>query len=217
MSESTNPLIRAIDRVTRPPILTVFGTLQALAILVFAAGYLATRRPPAETGGKPGTGDFLAFFVGGTLVREGRGATLYDFAVQRSVHDSVLAEHPETVQRYLNPPGLAIALAPSTALGYIPSFFLFTLAMVLVLIAAAWMAAPAFREIRAVPWGGATALLLTAGYLPIALTMFGGQDTVLTLCLLAGVYSGLRSHRPIAAGVFLGLLTYKPQFAILPG
>jgi alpha-1,2-mannosyltransferase len=217
MSESTNPLIRAIDRVTRPPILTVFGMLQALAILFFAAGYLATRRPPAETGGKPGTGDFLAFFVGGTLVREGRGAALYDFSVQRAVHDSVLAEHREAFQPYRNPPGLAVALAPYTALGYVPSFFFFTLAMVLALMAATLVAAPALPWVRAVPWGGATAVLLVAGYLPVALTMFGGQNTVLTLFLVAGVYSGLRTHRATAAGVFLGLLTYKPQFAIVPG
>lgn len=217
MPERTNPLTRAIDRVTRPPILTVFGMLQVLAILFFAAGYLATRRPPAQTGGKPGTGDFMAFFVGGTLVREGRGAALYDFAAQRAVHDSVLAEHPEGVQRYLNPPGLAVAVAPSTALGYVPSFFLFTLAMVVALVAAALVAAPAMPEIRAVPWGGATALLLCTGYMPIALTMFGGQDTVLTLLFLVGLYAGLRTHRPVAAGVFLGLLMYKPQFAVLPG
>ena len=134
MSESTNPLARAIDRVTRPPILTIFGVLQALAILFFVAGYVTTRRPPDQTNGKPGTGDFLAFFVGGTLVREGRGAALYDFDVQRAVHDSVLAEHPETVQRYLNPPALAVVLAPATALGYLPSFFLFTLLMVVALV-----------------------------------------------------------------------------------
>ena len=200
-----------------PPILTIFAVLQALAIMFFAVGYLATRRPPAETGGKPGTGDFLAFFVGGTLVREGRGAALYDFAVQRAVHDSVLAEHPETIQRYLNPPVLAIAIAPSTALGYVPSFLLFTLAMVIALIGTVLVAVPVIPGIRAVPWGATTALLLTAGYLPIALTMFGGQDTVLTLFLLAGVYAGLRTRRPVAAGIFLGLLTYKPQFAILPG
>jgi hypothetical protein len=217
MSESTNPLARALDRVTRPPIVTVFVVLQALAILFFAAGHLASLKPPAETGGKPGTGDFLAFFVGGTLIREGRGSALYDFGVQRAVHDSVLAEHPETVQRYLNPPALAVAVAPTTALGYIPSFFVFTLAMVMALIAAVLVVAPAVPGIRAVPMGAPTALLLVAGYMPIALTMFGGQDTVLTLFLLAGVYSGLRSHRSIAAGVFLGLLTYKPQFAILPG
>lgn len=217
MPESKSPLVRAIDRVTRPPILTIFGVLQALAIVSFAVAYLATRRPPAETGGKPGTGDFLAFFVGGTLVREGRGAALYDFSAQRAVHDSVLAEHREAIQRYLNPPGLAVAVAPSTALGYVPSFFLFTLAMVTALIAAGLVAAPALTGVRAVPLGGATAFLLTAGYLPIALTMFGGQDTALTLFLLAGAYAGLRTHRPLAAGVFLGLLTYKPQFAILPG
>jgi hypothetical protein len=47
--------------------------------------------------------------------------------------------------------------------------------------------------------------------------MFGGQNTVLTLLLLAGVFGMLRADRPVAAGVFLGLLSYKPQYAILPG
>jgi hypothetical protein len=210
-------LIGALDRVTRPPVLTVYAALQAGLIVLFAVVFLASRRDPAETPGDPGTGDFVAFYLGGTLIRQGRGEALYDFGVQRELHQVIQGERTDFFQPYLNPPALAVALAPTTVLGYVPSFLLFTLGMVAALAGAALVAGSRLPHIRAAPGGALTTVLLTVGYLPVALTMFGGQNTVLTLFLLAGVFGMLRAGRPLAAGVFLGLLSYKPQYALLPG
>ncbi len=213
-SPAGSPLASALARVTRPPILTLFGALQVLAICAFGIAHLAA--PPDLAAPDPGTGDYLAFHVGGTIVREGHGERLYDFDVQRQVQDSLLGGPRRWRQRYLNPPALAMALAPATALGYTAGFRLFTLAMVLAFAGTLILGGNALPRLTGRPLTGLTAALLAAGYLPVALTMFGGQNTVLTLFLLMGVFWGLRRRRSVAAGVFVGLLLYKPQFALLP-
>ena len=48
---------------------------------------------------------------------------------------------------------------------------------------------------------------------PIIRTMFGGQNTVLTLFLLTAICACLRGRHLLWAGVLLGLLSYKPQYA----
>jgi hypothetical protein len=150
-------------------------------------------------------------------VREGRGEALYDYEAQRTLQEDVLGVRREWQQPYLNPPALAIALAPTTRFGYVPAFLLFTLGMVVCFAGMVWPGRTTLPRITASPWGGSTAALLAAGYLPVALTMFGGQNTVLTMFLFMGVFWALRSHRSGAAGAFVGLLSYKPQFGLLPG
>jgi alpha-1,2-mannosyltransferase len=209
--------VRALDRLTRPPILTVFAALQLAFILTVAVGHFVARHDPEAGATHPGTGDYLAFHVGATLVREGLGEDLYDFEVQREVQEEVLGGARRWRQPYLNPPGLAIALAPATGLPYAWAFRLFTLAMVISFAGTVWLGGVSLPRIAAIPLGGVTATLLAAGYLPVALTMFGGQNTVLTMFLLSGVFWGIRSRRSGAAGAFVGLLSYKPQFALLPG
>jgi hypothetical protein len=59
------------------------------------------------------------------------------------------------------------------------------------------------------------AMLLVAGFQPVLRTMFGGQNTVLSLVLLSGLYASLVQRRSVRAGVFLGLLSYKPQLGSL--
>jgi hypothetical protein len=49
---------------------------------------------------------------------------------------------------------------------------------------------------------------------PLVATMFGGQTVAFSLLCLAGGYSALRRERELAAGVWLGLLLYKPPLIV---
>jgi hypothetical protein len=56
--------------------------------------------------------------------------------------------------------------------------------------------------------------LLAAAFPPVLWNVSVGQNGFMTTALLGGAL-GVMQRRPVLAGVFLGLLTYKPQFGIL--
>jgi hypothetical protein len=217
-SSMTGSLLgRVLDRVTRPPVLTVFAILQAVLLAILVAGHMASRTDPAVTPEEPGTGDFAAFFTGAAMVRSGQGADLYDFGAQRAVQDARLGEGRGYWQHYLNPPALALSLAPTTGLGYVASFRLFAGVLFFLLLASLLYLDRATPHLGRSRRSTLTAVLLTLAYLPVALTTFGGQNTALTLALLCGIYAATRLRHPVVAGVLLGLLTYKPQFVLVVG
>ena len=210
-------LSRVLDRVTRPPVLTVFAVLQACVLAILVAGHMAARVDPARAPEEPGTGDFGAFFTGAAMVRNGQGAELYDFEAQRAVQDQHLGNDRTSWQPYLNPPALAMALATTTSFGYVASFRIFSVALFLILLASLLGLKRAMPGVNRSRLSAVTALLLTVGFLPVALTTFGGQNTALTLALLCGIYGAVRTKHPVIAGVLLGVLTYKPQFVLVVG
>lgn len=208
---------RVVDRVTRPPVLTIFAALQAALIMAVAVAHLATRADLRTRPDAVGTGDFPAFYTGALMVRSGRGSELYDFGAQRGVQATHFGDGRGYWQPYLNPPGLALLLAPATAFGYATSYRLFAFAMFAMLAAALAMLVRASPALSASHLTAATAVLLSLGYLPVALTTFGGQNTALTLALLAMVYAARKLDRPVLAGVLLGALTFKPQYVPVLG
>jgi len=210
-------LSRVLDRITRPPVLTVFAVLQACILAILVAGHMATMSDPVQSPEEPGTGDFGAFFTGGAMVRNVAGAELYDFDAQRAVQDQHLGENRTYWQPYLNPPALAMALAVTTGFGYVASFRIFSAALFLVLLGSLLGLLRAMPGVNKSRLSAATALLLTVGFLPVAITTFGGQNTALTLALLCGIYGAVRTKHPVLAGVLLGILTYKPQFVLVIG
>ena len=101
------------------------------------------------------------------------------------------------------PPTFLLALAPLGALPYAAARAAFLAATFPLFLSAVGMRAP-------------TRLLVAAAALaPVtAVTMAAGQSGFLAAALLVGGLT-LAPTRPVAAGVLLGLLTYKPQLGIL--
>ena len=62
-----------------------------------------------------------------------------------------------------------------------------------------------------------TTLALTASWLPLFRSMAAGQNSLFTIFLLAGLFAAWKDNRMILAGVWLGLISYKPQFGLLVG
>lgn len=212
------PLLRRVlERSTRPPVLTVFAVLQLTLVLVVSAGQIGSRLAPAGGAAPEPIGDFTAFYTGASLIHDGRGGQLYDFSAQKDLQERILGEELTDWQPYLNPPGLAFLLAWTAGMGYAVSFLVFTLGQALILLSALLylrLAAPRLSESRT---SAITAVLLTMGFLPLALTTFGGQNTPISFALLAGIYAGTRLGHRTVAGMLLGLLTFKPQYAVAAG
>jgi hypothetical protein len=152
-----------------------------------------------------GRSDFTAIYMGGTLLREGHGAQLYDERVQAPVHATLIAagDHEGNLP-YVNPPGAALAVLPVTLLDLPTAYRVWSL-LQLVLIGLGVAAA-----VRAAPWPRSTPrstrlaawAVSTAGAGAVSTLLLGQWDGVLTLAV-GMAYASWRRDRPATAAVWL--------------
>ena len=188
----------------------------ALSLAIIGPHFAGVEAP---SGGRlpVATGDFLAFWTGAVMVHDGAGASFYDITAQRDLQARILGGSSPSFQPYLNPPLFAVLLSPLVPLGYRAAFYVYDLASVAMLALGLVMLVRAVPAIRALPGGTWTLILLAASYQPMLLTTLGGQNTAVTFALLAGLVLALQRGSTTAAAIALGLLTYKPQFAVGAG
>ena len=207
----------AFDKLTRPPVLTIFAWLQGVLVLLLAVVYLASLDGVLGPDGDIVTGDFVAFYTGGEFLREGRGAELYDLEAQRAFQIELTGVELPYWQPYVNPPGLGLVVSLWSALPYIPAFYVFSGLMVAAMVVGFALLRPSVSALARTPGLYATLVLLVFSFHPIVRTMVGGQNTALTLGLLTAMYACVQGGRPVLAGLFFGLVTYKPQYVPLLG
>lgn len=181
----------------------------AVAIVV---GYVIAAWTP---GGVPS--DFAAQYVGGTLLREGHAAELYNVAAQAAVRRQVLPASAGNLE-YVHSPPVAAAVAPLTLLGAHDAFRLWSVAQLLMVVAAVVIAARAAprvtgRDARVRLLAiGATAC---AGFGTAVLLALGQIDGVQALGV-ALAYSQWRRGHYGWGGFWLAVTaaTGKPQLAL---
>ena len=208
-------LRRVLERVTRPPALTVFAALQAAGIAWVAVDYLSGLSGPTDAAGNVVTGDFPAFYTAASLLHRGQGAALYNLQVQQATQAALLGHPLSTWQPYAYPPLLALWLSPSAAFPYLTAFYVHGALMAAALVLLLWRLRPLVNALCATPSAWLTTSLLVASWHPVVRTAMGGQNTVLSLALIAGFGAWTETGRPMAAGLCLGLLSYKPQLVPL--
>jgi hypothetical protein len=161
--------------------------------------------------------DFTSFYVGGTLLREGQGAAIYDPALQAALHASLTAPLPGGNLPFVNPPAAALVFAPITLLPLAAAYRTWQAIQLLMLVAALLIAA------RFAPWparlrrggiAGATVLAALAGTGTLALGLLGQWDGLSALGL-AAAYALWRRDRPFSGGAVLAgcVLLAKPHLA----
>ena len=147
--------------------------------------------------------DFAGFWSVGHLVLQDRASEAYLPQIALAAQEAQVPEH-EVHLPWFYPPQVFFLLAPLVALPYLPAFFLWTGASLLGLAAALRALAPN----TAVVW-----LLLASPGLFWILRF--GQTGVLAAALLGGALFFLARGRPVAAGILIGLLTFKPHLGLL--
>lgn len=160
---------------------------------------------PLDTANHAVGRDFVNLWVGGRLLLEGQWAALFNIdayldALRRIFHP-MLAQH---VWSY--PPTSFLLAAPLAMLPYGLALVLWTLAGLALLV---WAA-----QLRLDTGATGRTILLVLLAPATVLNVICGQNGFLTAALLAGGIL-LLDRRPIAAGVLIGLLSYKPQFGIV--
>lgn len=178
--------------------------LVCLLVTIASITFLfATANGTLDWLGRPLGTDFSQLWTAGTMVWDGRAAAVWDwpshFAVQQAFHGS------KTVDLFgwhYPPPFLLIAAALAT-MPYVPA---------LILWQAATLAPLTVMAQRYLKRRDAWLYVLAA---PVTLVcLVHGHNGFLTALLLGGGLI-LLDRKPFLAGLLLGCLVYKPQFALV--
>ncbi len=153
--------------------------------------------------GVPVYHDFTCFWVAGWQALHGETASLTVQAAFKEVQDSSvgLGRSPDSLLSY--PPTFTLILVPLAMLPYVAAFITWEALTLLFCIAVVYLIVrrqPAISVALASPFAAWNFLI--------------GQNGFLTASLL-GASLLLLERQPVLAGVFIGCLTYKPQFGIL--
>ncbi|MDE2455316.1 MAG: DUF2029 domain-containing protein, partial [Burkholderiales bacterium] len=182
--------------------IAAIASLAILALYVLFACFVAINmHGRVDPAGAPLFYDFSTFYQAGAFARSGHPALAY--------HDSALfaavgASFPGTTVRlpWYYPPSFQLLLMPLAALPYVGAWLVWTFGLYgLYALLVARLVGPGHR------W-----LLLLAPV--VAFNILVGQNGMLSTVLMGGGVL-LLADRPVAGGVLLGLLSYKPHFALL--
>jgi hypothetical protein len=153
--------------------------------------------------GAPIYTDFTTAWVAGLQALQGNVATLYDPAEFLKMQTALLGALDFVYPNWPYPPAFSLLLAPFATLPYGWAFITWNLLTLAGFLSVVYLIA------RRSP---AIALVLASPF--TAWNFLAGQNGFLMASLLGGALLFLE-RQPILAGVFIGCLTYKPQFGIL--
>jgi alpha-1,2-mannosyltransferase len=186
-------------------------SLVLLAFYVVAIiGWTALSDGLVDRNGKPIGTDFSSFYAAGSLALEGHAADVYAPAAQHAREQKFFgADTPYFSWNY--PPVFLLVAAPLALLSYPLALFVFQAAS---LAFHFWVIAAILRPARlASPQIARNWLLATASFPAGFINLGHGQNGFLTAGLLGAALVTLET--PAIAGMCVGLLCYKPQFALV--
>lgn len=147
--------------------------------------------------------DFIEVWVAGHFVLQGHPAAPYDWHVHHAAQVAVVGHPVAGFLGWHYPPLFLFVAAVLALLPYIPSFIAWICVTALLYAAAIWKIA------------GRREAILVALAMPAALgNAIVGQNGFVTAAILGASLLALE-NRPWLAGLFIGLLSYKPQFGLL--
>jgi hypothetical protein len=184
-------------RVRRVAVACLFVSIAAIIILA------ATSNGTLDWRGRPLGTDFSQVWTAGTMVWDGRAAEVWNwpshFAVQQDFHRSTSVD----LYGWHYPPPFLLLAAALASLPYLPALLVWQAATLAPLV----VMAQRYLERR-----DAWLFVVAAPVSLICLTH--GHNGFLTASLLGGGLI-LLDRKPLLAGLLLGCLVYKPQFALL--
>jgi hypothetical protein len=167
-------------------------------IAVFVASHIHHRLDPA---GSPLFYDFSAFHQAAQFADHGRAAAAYD---DKAMIGAEQAAFPGTTARlpWNYPPSFLLMLMPFGAMPYMMAWLAWSLTTFgAYALMAQRLAAPGQRYLALLAPGAAINILV-------------GQNGLVSAAILGGG-AMLLERRPILGGLILGLISYKPHFALL--
>ncbi len=181
-------------------------------LIAFSLGFLISfiHGNHAETfTGRLGA-DYPGFYGAGRIVAQADSRELYNLERQAKAQEGLFPGESGFLVFYY-PPYTALAYAPLSLLPYRWSYAVHTLLMIGLLL----LTLRCIRSHNALIQRHFTAAFVAAlMFYPILRSVIGGQNTALTLVLVALSWHTASVNRDYVAGMLLGLLLFKPHFAL---
>lgn len=214
------PALRLGGAFARPPLrkrLYLAAAAWALFALVMLIGNALLARDRAITRDVLGH-DFMAFYAAGHFARTGQFDQIYDLdaVCQFQTHTALQAklEWNDAIAPFWNPPIYAWVMAPLSALPYRAALGVWWAINALSLagaLAILWRMLPPDMD-----WRSKLLLpILVLLSLPAWSALAHGQNSCMSLLILAGVVWHWRQAAGLRAGLLCALLFYKPQLALV--
>ncbi len=182
----------------------LLGAVGLAFVIVIMAG------DGSDTAGGRVGGDFPAFYSAGSIVADGDIDNLYDPATQATAQADLLGDETGFIM-YPYAPYVAGAYSILAALPYRLAYVVHTMLMVGSLTAALALVRP---MIPIVGRWFSLVLGVSVGAYPIFVGVLGGQNTAISLLLLAAIWRFLHDDRQELAGLTVAALLFRPQYAI---
>ena len=186
--------------------LRVYPLLLGLGLGTALLGLIATRAGVLDHWGRPLGSDFSQIWIAGREIRAGHPAQPYDNAAHAAAQAAVFGAS-DSFYSWPYPPYFLAVAAAAAMLPYLAALAVWQGATLLLYLAAVLRAGRGWCVDRGTIIGAA--LVFPA----VTINLMHGHNGFLTAALLTGG-AMLLPQRPILAGVLLGLLAYKPQFAL---
>lgn len=146
--------------------------------------------------------DFLPFWSASHLALQGRAFDAYDMSILEQIESATIS-HPVGILPWLYPPTFLLVVFPFALLPWKISALLFLGGSYLLFVKAMHTIVP-HRE----------TVFVALAFPGAALATVAGQNGVLSASLVA-LGLAMLVRRPIVAGICLGMLSMKPQLAVL--
>ena len=158
-------------------------------------------------------GDFPAFYGAGIVVNERGIDAVYDRQVLAEAQRDFLSVEQGDVELlpFFYPPFVAQLYAPMAKLPYRAAYTIQTVAMFAAIAFAIHLLRARLARVDRWP---IAAFALAVGLYPLYRSITGGQNTALTVLLLAASYRAQADDRPVLAGATVAILLYRPQYAL---
>lgn len=164
--------------------------------------------------GHPTGGDFIGFYVAGTILNQYPPARLYDVPLQDRLQHAILPQMPrDAFVVYANTPFLALIFSPLARLPFVWAYAIWAVFSAVLYLAGLALVWPPARD-----FGGVSrvALLACFSFMPFAIECWaGGQLSALGFFAIALCTRWRQSGSPFAAGVALAACLYKPPLLLL--
>ena len=158
-----------------------------------------------------GHNDFRQLYTGGYMLRLGYGHQLYDYDVQKSLEDKLVS--PEQIALPINHLAYEeLLFVPLSLLNFRAAYLAFLGINIVLLGISFRVLQPWMDNLAAVLKSLPAAMFLV--FIPVAVALMQGQDSVLLLALLAAAAVSLDRGKDLAAGIFVGLGLFKFQLVI---
>ncbi|MGE0563796.1 MAG: glycosyltransferase family 87 protein [Pseudolabrys sp.] len=185
----------------RPLELICFALIVAHAVYLAASWWTGSWIVGPD--GKGIASDFVNVWAAGKLTLDGTPAVAYDWPAHKAVEELAVGKPFDGYFGWHYPPMFLFAAATLALMPYAAAYALWAIATFPVYLAA-------MRGIV----GDRAGYLIAAAFPAVLSNFIVGQNGFLTAGLIGGTLLFIE-RRPVAAGVLLGLLTYKPHLGLL--